>query len=432
MGRTHPTLKLNTMFKMKSLILIVAFQAASLKAVGPPEWYEDRAGGNCAYDYTNFAAWSTGTDCNTTTPTTPQLCGSGQDQTKGSPINIEGAKAALANNQLNYFPDEAYKNVYKNLRGKWEQKGFTFQFSVTSGAPIVQYKSKFTNGCHNYELLQVHYHWGANNSEGSEHTVDFRKYPLEAHFVHGNTKYKADGSYLNNDDGLLVIGVLYEVGTDTSQTGWVTRQATLAGQWAASSSPTANHTVNHKNMWKTLKRALSKGHYNYKGSLTTPGCNEVVTWIVAKKALQVLQSDLDNFRTLKAPVTSDPITRNWRPVQQIGTRTVFSMDRSWDNTMGTLCSDNWTREKCLRRMYRGYCGTPDEPADPTVLKNCANTCQEKPCEDTLPPKQQPTFRKCEKKLEKGQCGDTGKPRVRINCAKTCQLCQEFWTKQKLV
>jgi len=324
MGRTHPTLKLNTMLKMKSLILLVAFQAGSLKAVGPPGLDEDRAGGTCQYTYTDFPAWSTGTDCTNT-------CGTGANQVKGSPINIDRASAASANNRLNFIPDKAYQQVYQGLTGQWEQIGFTFQFNVISGAPMVQYESEFTQKSHNYELLQVHYHWGgASNSEGSEHTVSNTKYPLEAHFVHANTKYKADQSWTSHEDGLLVIGVFYEVGTDTTQTGWVSPQAKLASEWAASSNPTATTSTNQDNMWYTLKTALSEGHYNYKGGLTTPGCNEVVTWIVAKKVLQVLSSDLAKFRTLKSPRDSTPITRNWRPVQDIGTRTVFSMDRSWD------------------------------------------------------------------------------------------------------
>merc|ERR1712029_1089063 len=125
MGRTHPTLKLKTMLKMRSLILLVAFQAGSLRAVGPPSsWSEDGAGGTCHYDYTNFAAWSTGKGCK------GNYCGTGRDQKKGSPINIERRKAASAKNKLNYFPKSAYKNVYKNLRGQWEQKHMTFQFTV--------------------------------------------------------------------------------------------------------------------------------------------------------------------------------------------------------------------------------------------------------------------------------------------------------------
>lgn len=35
-----------------------------------------------------------------------------------------------------------------------------------------------------YEFSQVHMHWGRNDRQGSEHTVDASPYSLEVHFVH--------------------------------------------------------------------------------------------------------------------------------------------------------------------------------------------------------------------------------------------------------
>ena len=30
-----------------------------------------------------------------------------------------------------------------------------------------------------YQALQIHFHWGADNTQGSEHTVNGHMYPLE-------------------------------------------------------------------------------------------------------------------------------------------------------------------------------------------------------------------------------------------------------------
>ena len=38
--------------------------------------------------------------------------------------------------------------------------------------------------------------------------------------------------------------------------------------------------------------ALSEGYYNYRGSLTTPTCNEAVTWNVFKANLTVTQAEV--------------------------------------------------------------------------------------------------------------------------------------------
>lgn len=34
-----------------------------------------------------------------------------------------------------------------------------------------------------YQLAQFHFHWGPNDKEGSEHTVDGKQYPLEVRKV---------------------------------------------------------------------------------------------------------------------------------------------------------------------------------------------------------------------------------------------------------
>jgi len=329
MGRTHPTLKLSTMFRIKHLILLVAFQAgfdlANGKRGRQVASVEDRAGA-CAFDYsdTNWGD-NTGPDCGNIA-----TCGSGTDQVAGSPINIVPADAAKASCRLPFIGDYLYQNTYKTLEGSWEQKGFTFQWTKTSvDGPMITYTSPFTDSAHNYELLQIHYHWDASDALGSEHTVDGKAYPLEVHFVHGNTKYKSNGQYLTNADGLLVIGVFYEIGADGTQNPWVAPQAELAKNYAT--NPTATTTSNQENMWNTLKTALENGHYNYKGSLTTPDCNEVVTWVVAKTPLKIHADDLAKFRMLNVPSPgTGKVTRNWRPVQDIGSRTVYDNDRSWD------------------------------------------------------------------------------------------------------
>jgi len=326
MGRTHPTLKLTTM--LRHLILLVAFQAGFDKANGA----------DCPYDYENLN-WGGLATSNPTECDGAELCKSGSDQLKGSPINIVKANTVAASCQLNFFEDLSFQMAYTSLSGKWAQKGFTFQFTVDDvpNRPTVQYTSDFTKSNHNYELLQVHYHWGDSTTKGSEHFIDGTQYPLEVHFVHGNTKYKKDSSWGANPDGLLVIGVLYKIynsGTDVfDQTKWLNDQANRAEAWAEASNPQETSSNDQSNMWNTLKTALENGHYNYKGSLTTPLCNEAVTWIVAKTVLPVLSSDIDKFRKLKAPrgpKEGQGITRNWREPQAIGTRTVYEMSRSWD------------------------------------------------------------------------------------------------------
>ena len=40
-----------------------------------------------------------------------------------------------------------------------------------------------------YQFAGLHFHWGSESNEGSEHTVEGQAYPLELHLVHFNSEY---------------------------------------------------------------------------------------------------------------------------------------------------------------------------------------------------------------------------------------------------
>ena len=135
-----------------------------------------------------------------------------------------------------------------------------------------------------YKLLQIHLHWGMDDNEGSEHTIDDTAAPLEVHFVHKNTDSGA--AY---EDQLLVIGVLYEkvetADTETNWIKWISQHAKNIARKElidadgkdADGNPTEGgmrikiDKDTHWNLWQTLTEALKNGHYAYKGSLSTPG-----------------------------------------------------------------------------------------------------------------------------------------------------------------
>ena len=109
--RTHPTLKLRTMFRIKHLILLVAFQAGFDLANGKRGRQvapaEDRAG-SCAFNYDDLN-WG---DNNIGDCSNIATCGSQSSQVKGSPINIVTAEAAKASCRLPFIGDYLYQNVY--------------------------------------------------------------------------------------------------------------------------------------------------------------------------------------------------------------------------------------------------------------------------------------------------------------------------------
>lgn len=140
-----------------------------------------------------------------------------------------------------------------------------------------------------YELLQFHFH------HRSEHTVDGRQYPLEAHFVH-----KAAGP-----GGLAVIGVFFFEGDEN---------ATLSPIWAAmptgEGDAASGRTVNAANL---LPRSTAA--FRYAGSLTTPPCSEIVAWTVFKEPVSASAGQIAAFAEL--------FPGNFRPVQPLNRRFIL-------------------------------------------------------------------------------------------------------------
>ncbi len=158
--------------------------------------------------------------------------------------------------------------------------GHTIQVNVAEGSAISLEGREFA-------LVQFHFHLP------SEHTVEGRAAPMEVHFVHA----AAEGD-------LAVIGVFMEAGA---------ADTTVQGVWEA--IPTAGEppgTLAAFDARGLLPEA--GGHYRYPGSLTTPACLEIVSWVVMIEPIAVSQDQIDAFAAL--------YPMNARPVQPLNERTI--------------------------------------------------------------------------------------------------------------
>lgn len=63
-----------------------------------------------------------------------------------------------------------------------------------------------------YRFHNMHCHWGKENSEGSEHTINGKRFALECHLVFYNTRYETWKVAANHTNGLAVFAILYSVG----------------------------------------------------------------------------------------------------------------------------------------------------------------------------------------------------------------------------
>ncbi|XP_047739039.1 putative carbonic anhydrase 3, partial [Hyalella azteca] len=70
-----------------------------------------------------------------------------------------------------------------------------------------------------------------------------------------------------------------------------------------------------------LPRDLSR-FYRYRGSLTTPKCNEVVTWTIFDDHVPVSDKQMARLRSL-SDTEGDPLVNNFRPNQPLNGRIVY-------------------------------------------------------------------------------------------------------------
>jgi len=170
-----------------------------------------------------------------------------------------------------------------------------------------------------YILAQFHFHWGADSSKGSEHTIDETAYPMELHLVHYRASYGSLGEAVKHSDGLAVLGVMYEVSAteneDTEALDDIVEALTEVVDTDDSHNAQYGKTLN-----ALLPDDTSK-FFRYLGSLTTPSCNEVVIWTVFEEPVSITEAQLEEFRSL-LDHKEEAIVDNFRPVQDLNGRTV--------------------------------------------------------------------------------------------------------------
>ncbi|KPP59648.1 carbonic anhydrase-like, partial [Scleropages formosus] len=168
-----------------------------------------------------------------------------------------------------------------------------------------------------YRLRQFHFHWGASDDKGSEHTVGGTKYACELHLVHWNTKYPSFSDAATKPDGLAVLGVFLKVGAANPQL-----QKVLD---ALDAIKCKGKQTTFSNFDPKVLLPPCLDYWTYEGSLTTPPLLESVTWIVLKQPISVSSAQMAKFRSLLFSAEGEPpcfMVNNYRPPQPLKGRKV--------------------------------------------------------------------------------------------------------------
>lgn len=228
-----------------------------------------------------------------------------------SPINIDSKTC-----KSHTFSHPLKANYTSEANMEVTNNGFTFVATIKgentiSGGPLETTP---------YKLHSFHFHWGSDDSHGSEHTIDNKSYPAELHLVHWNYKKYPDFSEAAAaDDGLSVLGILLKVG-EANPTLQLLCDAMDKVQACGS-----KYTLDQAFDLASLVPEDSIKFFTYPGSLTTPPCHESVTWLVRKEMLSCSKEQFSHFRALIGKNTA-PLVNNYRPVLSLCNRCVCSCD----------------------------------------------------------------------------------------------------------
>ncbi|XP_061694946.1 carbonic anhydrase-related protein isoform X5 [Syngnathoides biaculeatus] len=194
---------------------------------------------------------------------------------------------------------------------------FTVRCSVVSGGPLPS--------DHEYELHEVRFHWGKENQRGSEHTVNFKAFPMELHLIHWNsTLFNSLDDALGKKNGVLIIALFVQIGKEHLGLKAITEVLQdLQYKGKSKIIPCFNPNT-------LLPDPLLRDYWVYKGSLTTPPCNENVTWILYRYPLTISQLQIEEFRRLRSHIKGAELPEgndgmlgdNFRPTQPLSDRTV--------------------------------------------------------------------------------------------------------------
>jgi len=170
-----------------------------------------------------------------------------------------------------------------------------------------------------YNLAEIHFH------APSEHTINGTQYDLEMHLVHFKDKTFFSSANLNTNvdpdsqQQILVVGILFSKSDFKNN---------------LNSNPN-NTFISALKLWNTSAivdnfnlndfSRSDKYYLHYEGSLTTPGCNETVNWVVMTQIESISTLQLSDFLNL---MKRNGYTTTGRKTKPLNGRKIFYNDVS--------------------------------------------------------------------------------------------------------
>ncbi|XP_034090105.1 carbonic anhydrase 15 isoform X2 [Gymnodraco acuticeps] len=223
-----------------------------------------------------------------------------------SPINLD--HQMTRNQSLEYLHLEGFDEIQT---GHWTLKnnGHSVVMEVGGGMSVSG------GGLPDvYHTIQLHFHWGGPASNGSEHTVDGRRYPMEMHIVNMKSIHPNLTAALDDPTGLAVLGFFIDVVyADNVHFGLISQKLSSVAYKGQTTK------IKPFPLMNLLPKHNMSQYYRYYGSLTTPPCSQVVVWTLYEVPVYISWSQLAQFTSQIFSTEEDaeqvtPLQRNFRHI----------------------------------------------------------------------------------------------------------------------